>query len=632
MDLVPTNARRSLLSSVDWPLVSRTTERELHNRERYVPAISAFRWWARRPHNVMGALLDASIARFGKKLTVADPFSGGGTVAFEAVRRGLRVYAQDLYPWPTYGLSTTLRPIAPEKLEQAATELLGRLEALRSLYRRPDGRELSHIIRVRSIECTSCAHSRFEYPHPLISLLSRSRKNTHAYFGCAACGAVSVRRADVQTFGCSQCGLRQSATEPLQVCPHCAQAATPATRGEACSKWHPILVQEVVAGKRQRILRPIEPGDPVADLEKIEIPAPLRRKIGDGMETRRLISAGFQSWGDLYTKRQLFILVRALEEVRQLSADASAKDRLALAALGAAEMPAYISRWDRFHLKPFEGLANHRFSRCGVAVESNMLAPVGRGSLRRRIRAACKIAGWLEKLLAAAPQVATVHPRYSGRRPDKWNVMVTTGSSHHQALPDRSVHVVLTDPPYHDDVQYGELARLFHQWLSIYRPLEPIDERQEAVSNPRRRGGRWTFQKMIAACLTESRRTLRDDGVLILTFHNKRLLAWRALAEALAEAGFVVRAIAAVHSENGDDHCKRNVGAMLHDLVLECTRRTAAPHRLHLAFKPKSAAEKNLAAIGTALAAAIEARDSGLLAEKYVSYLAKFGGRRRLIE
>ena len=122
--------------------------------------------------------------------------------------------------------------------------------------------------------------------------------------------------------------------------------------------------------------------------------------------------------------------------------------------------------------------------------------------------------------------------------------MVTTGSSHNQALPDRSVHVVLTDPPYHDDVQYGELARLFHQWLSIYRPLDPIDERQEAVSNPRRRGGRWTFQKMIAACLTESRRTLRDDGVLILTFHNKRLPAWRALAEALAEAGFVVRAIA----------------------------------------------------------------------------------------
>jgi adenine-specific DNA methylase len=210
--------------------------------------------------------------------------------------------------------------------------------------------------------------------------------------------------------------------------------------------------------------------------------------------------------------------------------------------------------------------------------------------------------------------------------------MVTTGSSHRQTLPNRSVHVVLTDPPYHDDVQYGELARLFHQWLSIYHPLRQIDEDQEAVSNTRRQSGEQTFQKMITACLAESCRTLRKDGVLILTFHNKRLAAWLALANALLEANFVVKALAVVHSENGDDHCKRNVGAMLDDLVLECTRRTIKSRRTHLVFTPRSATEKNLAAIGLALASTIRARDTESLAGRYASNLTKLRGRRRLIE
>jgi 23S rRNA G2445 N2-methylase RlmL len=42
---------------------------------------------------VVGALIDAAKAELGRDgLLVADPFSGGGTVAIEAARRGLPVY------------------------------------------------------------------------------------------------------------------------------------------------------------------------------------------------------------------------------------------------------------------------------------------------------------------------------------------------------------------------------------------------------------------------------------------------------------------------------------------------------------------------------------------------------------
>src|SRR5205814_10008458 len=148
------------------------------------------------------------------------------------------------------------------------------------------------------------------------------------------------------------------------------------------------------------------------------------------------------------------------------------------------------------------------------------------------------------------------------------------------------------------------------------------------------------------ACLKECRRTLKDDGTLVLTFHNKNMSAWRALAGALGKAGFAVKALAVVRAENGGDHCKRNVNAMLHDLVLECvpaqalqavpTTNTRVATRLsirplggssresrptapdvRLEFTPTTPDERNLAAAGPALAECVPNRDTASRRERH---------------
>jgi putative DNA methylase len=276
-------------------------------------------------------------------------------------------------------------------------------------------------------------------------------------------------------------------------------------------------------------------------------------------------------------------------------------------------------------------LANHRYSACGVAVESNVLAPIGRGILRFRLKGASKAARWTREKLDYSPKVVTRGSSIRGRRPLKWNALITTGSSEKQALPDRSVHLVLTDPPYHDDVQYGELAQLFHQWLNIYKPLDSIDLSREAVSNIARGSGTDTFEAIIASCLSESHRTLRSKGRLILTFHNKRIPAWQALAGALHTAGFLITAIATVRSENGDDHCKRNVEAMLEDVVLECCKSSKGSVKPRVAIQPRTAAEKNLVAMGLALATVIEIGRPEKIATYFFENLVRFRGRKKLI-
>ncbi len=617
----------SLLSRVNWRGLGRRTAKELSNREIHAPVVSSYRWWARRPHSVMGALLDAAVAEYGETLTVADPFSGGGTVTFEAARRGLKAYAQDLYPWPARGLASALSSCRAEDLEQASRKVLKALEPLRAQYRTSEGAELSHVLRVRTADCASCGNHCYEFPHALVSVTSRSLKDREAYFGCRLCGDVTLRNRNVATFSCDGCKVRWPVVD-APGCPHCAHDEL-IPRG-----WHPVLVQELVPHGRQfrAVLRKVRKDDPVDFEAASAVSSELALPIPQGKETKRLLDNGFACWADLYTRRQAEALAKALTAVRSLDVDSAIRDRLAFCILGAAEMPAFLSRWDRFNLKPFEGMANHRYTQSTLAVESNLLSPVGRGTLPRRLEAAAQALNWLIEAQSTLPRVVTTETGRKGRKRTDWDVLVTTGSSVRQELRDQSVSVVITDPPYFDDVQYGELARLFHTWLRIYDPSVVVDESKEAVPNSTRGVTAGDYEQTIAACLAESRRTLTADGRLVLTFHNKKLAAWRALAGAIGKAGFVVSSLAAVLAENHADHCKRNVNAMLHDLVIECVPAGKdAPASPQLVFKPKSVAEKNLAAIGLALAECVTSRRPDELPSGYFGRLEAFGTKTRLI-
>lgn len=616
-----------LLSRIDWRGLGARAAAELTNREKHSPVVSSYRWWARRPHSVMGGLLDAAVEKYGSDLVVADPFSGGGTVTFEAAKRGIRTYAQDLYPWPARGLAAALTPCDPEELRAGGRAVLNAVASESSAYKNVStGAELTHILRVRVVSCLACEQQTYDFPSALISVLSRSVGETQAYFGCRACGQVCLRRRDAASFGCPSCGHRWSTSHAAPGCAHCKHEQF------ELATWHPVLVQELywLDEQPRARLRPVAAEDPVALDDVSEVPSALSEAIPNGVETKRLLANGFRVWADLYSARQITVLNRALHAVQTLNASQAVRDRLAFAVLGAAEMPALLSRWDRFHLKPFEGMANHRYTSTPLCVEANLLSPVGRGTLVKRLEKVALGHEWLFQDRVSLPKVVSSTTSRRGRRHSDWDVLVTTGSSSKQLLPDRSVNVVLTDPPYFNDVQYGELARLFHAWLRTYDPAVAVNESHEAVPNTVRGTSADDYQTTIAACLRESRRTLAKGGALVLTFHNKRLVAWKALAGAIAQAGFQVRALAVVKAENESDHCKRNVQAMLHDLVIECGIAETPPPDVRLEFAAHSLEEKNLAAIGLALAACVAAGDSGALRQMYLGQLERLKATRQI--
>jgi 16S rRNA G966 N2-methylase RsmD len=484
----------AIVDHVNWNRLGRLVVQQQRNRSAYVPAISLFRWWARRPHCFAGALLDAAKKEFGlENFLVADPFSGGGTVAFEAARRGLSIYAQDLYPWPSKGLAAALTPADPDEFRLAATTLLQSLEGIRKHYIRENDSEVSettHIIRVRTAACPRCSNRIFLFREPLVSLASRAANEMHAFFGCSGCGTLSKRRSDIDFFFCDGCHERiatkvaRAAITLETLCPHCSEVVSVSELLGSTLNWHAVLLREQTSsfnGISTR-LRPVSGADRVDDLRKTQS-HPLHIEIPDGLETTALVRWGFSFWDQLYTQRQLDVITSALDLVATLTNSAAVKEHLRLAILGATEMAGYVCRWERFHPKALEAIANHRFSRSTVTVETNLLSSTGRGTLPRRFEAAEKALRWMQK---EGYPAKTVYLESSARRRAVKGALVVTGSSERQLLKNGAARLAFTDPPYHDDLQYGELARLFHAWMKYSGDCGCVVESDEAVTNLKR--------------------------------------------------------------------------------------------------------------------------------------------------
>lgn len=604
-------ASNSLLESIDWPALDLDVARQQRNREVYSPAVSLFRWWARRPHALIGEILDAAD---DPDLRISDPFSGGGTVALEAAQRGLDVYAQDLHPWAATGLATALDRVDPEALKQGGEAWLAELRNLRAdLYGEScaahgDSETLT-TFWVRLAQCPSCDAQAYLYPYPMITRASRTKDEPDAYFGCNACGAVTRSSMATVDRRCSNCRRSFPSADKPQLaagkfrcrergCGHLFTAFSPGFR------WEPVLVQRL-CGASAHFDHLTDADREAASQGTPKLPAALRATIPNGLETRRLRNAGIIRWADLYPPRQLTSMLAASAAIESLGLDATVSNRLRLILCGAAEMAGYASRWDRHYPKAFEATANHRFSLTGFAAETNLLAERGRGTLARRLGHSVRAARWACEFEGRKPSTLNSRRGYRLEKSELDQPAVVHGSSTSQLLPDNSVDLVLTDPPYFDDVQYAELGALFLAWAQVTALLGKsvhLDLRSEAVPNSTRGTDAARYCELLTAVLRETARTLKADGRAILTFHNTAGQAWWALARALGHAGLSVSALAVGHAENESDHSKRGRRAFSHDLVIECRLGYRDPRQLIVANRATDPQSGQLIAAGLAVA------------------------------
>lgn len=569
---------RSVLRHLDTVAVSAAARLETRNREVHLPPVSTYRWWARRAESVFGAIIDAVTTDRPGRLLVADLFAGGGVIPLAAVIRGHRVYAQDLNPWAVTGIVGMLGPPDPAALRRAAAafaELAAPLvqRAYSTRFASGEPATIAHTFRVATAACTSCNTRARLFPHALVTLLARAEGGCREAFLACPAGHLFVGECD-HGARCPRC---RRLTDPaatyaprrIVTCLACKHRESLETRVKhGAWRWEVVLVERVGEGKRE-FATPTP-----TEIDQAEgpqwRPSVALDKIPIGQETKVLTRHGFATWSDLYPRRQLIIMKKLLALFKQVDKDESVRRALRLAVLGAAEMAGYASRWDRWYLKSYEAMANHRFNFTTFVVEPNVwgTATRGRGTVLRRLRLIEKAATWLGdrcgRLRVQGPLPAA-RPRTT--MPTTVNARVVEGSSERVVLPDACVDIVLTDPPYHDDVQYDELSLPLRAWADLTTgPLMG-----EAVVNGTKAHttNDGAYRHLLQRIFCEARRILRTDGHLIFSYANREPGAWINLFEALQGAGFWPVGYAIVHSENETNHAKRRVSGCSLDLLMD---------------------------------------------------------------
>lgn len=124
------------------------------------------------------------------------------------------------------------------------------------------------------------------------------------------------------------------------------------------------------------------------------------------------------------------------------------------------------------------------------------------------------------------------------------NILLKDDSVANSSIPDESIDVIITDPPYGSNVQYLELSCFWYPWnKDLYNTKHP-DFNKEAVSNRKKNfdGAKSLkeYENNLFTVFKKCYSVLKDGKYLILTFNNKDFSAWLALLISIFRAGFVL--------------------------------------------------------------------------------------------
>ena len=159
---------------------------------------------------------------------------------------------------------------------------------------------------------------------------------------------------------------------------------------------------------------------------------------------------------------------------------------------------------------------------------------------------------------------------------------LSCGESSHTDLEVECVDVVVTDPPFFDNVYYSQLADFFYVWQRHILGAEGCFASHSTRSAKEvQNSEEEDFTARLTAVWSECHRVLKRDGLLVFTYHHSRGEGWRSILRALMEAGFGIVATHPVKAEMSVATPKHQAKEPIDlDIILVCRKRATLPARL----------------------------------------------------
>ena len=585
------------------------SRREVYNKHLFRPNTYFHKWWARRCGSTFRAILKQFVPEVGRRdyyapgglegITILDPMMGGGTTLHEAIRLGANVIGADIDPIPV--------------LQARATLTRAKMAYLRSSFDKFFSTIYGNLGEYFETECPTCDVT-VDIQYTLWGL----RK---------FCNCGDVVQVD-------QYNLRQEEDRTIYICPESWDIITGENREravvyptrlvtktekrcDACgseyqesldlpfyTRYVPIAIIASCVEHGIFFRPPSE-----SDLHRIQRADAERSKLdfGDmegfrveyGDKTRDLIKHNVHSYLDTFSSRQLLYIHHAIRELE----NCDKTDRLNLGMLVSTSLEfnsmlcGYKGWYKRRPGAIRHVFALHAYSFQYTALENNPInSRKSSGNLqilfRDRIERGRKWASLpVERRVGdnGKSELVSIHGEIdsgvealnqSDLKDGSHKFWLIHGDSRNLPIEDNSVDLIVTDPPYYDNVQYSNLAAFFRVWLPHLLPGEiewDYDESRSAVVT---KSADDSFMTILSGIFAECGRVLKTDtGRMAFTFHHWDPEAWADLTVSIKAAGFRLIDAFTVYSEHPISVHIRNLNSIKHDSILIFALSDANPSR-----------------------------------------------------
>ncbi len=569
-------------TSFPFARLSRIAEHESWRKEVYRPAYYIHKWWARRLGSVfrgilLGACLDESADFWNRfygandfhQTTVFDPFMGSGVTVGEAMKLGCRAIGRDIN---AVAVTTCQAAFADydRKLVQATYRHLENTVAptLMSYFqtRSAQGEPATvlYYFMVKVVDCPQCQQHIDLFKRRIFSANAVPKKDPSARALCPVCDAIVYTQYNASDAQCTHCKQHFNPQEgtvsgPQVRCPACHGAFKLVDLMR--TREHPLdyrrYAKMILLQNGTKTYEAINDFD--RELEKriaeesSAVFAKLPRvPVEPGYNTNQMLKHNYQHWHELFSDRQI-VCIRHLADAIKAIEPAEMRQLFSCLFSGTLEFNnLFVSFKGEGTGAVRHMFANHVLKPELMPIEANLWGtPKSSGAF------SCLYQTRIERALDyKAFPTEVVLDSYSGAKSGGFNkplsapvvgsyetfghhpgsVYISQGDSSSMDIPDGEIDLIVSDPPFFDNVHYSQLADFFYYWLNQLLDLSPVTTTRSAAEVQDTDAEQFTGK--LTAVFTECRRLLRDDGLFVFTYHHARHDGWLAVHRAIRHAGF----------------------------------------------------------------------------------------------
>jgi putative DNA methylase len=586
---------------VSFPLaeISLLAQRESWRKEIFRPLYHIHKWWANRLGSVFRAIVLGAIGDPGQDIwgdfykehdftgkIVLDPFMGSGTTLGEAVKLGARSIGCDVNPISTFAVTQALTRVDIQELERTFAAIEADVRDDISGYYTTRDPETNETIPVLYYFWVKVVETPSGEIIPLFSeyVFSKNaypKRKPQSQILCPHCWRINVDRYDAEVLTCVHCdhtyNPQKGPVDGRYVTDRIGnryeiKALLPK---DGTPPKHRLYALMALRANEEKIYLAAQP----YDLELMErarealkhtsLPLPTM-PVRPGNNTDQARNYQYRHWRDFFNERQLLCLGLLLRRILQIPNRAVRDQFLCLFSTTLEFNNLFCS-----FKGEGTGAVRHMFSHHilkpeRAPLENNVWGtPQSSGSFSRLFKSKLlKAKRYLDQPFelrlndeeddakatnhtASRPINVCVTHSWEAFSARTSSALVLNGDSAALPIPDKVVDAVVTDPPYFDFIHYSELSDFFFAWLApVLGDEYPYFKRSSShhegeVQNKQPDA----FAANLARVFRESRRVLKDDGLLVFSFHHSRSDGWTAIYRALQDAGFHVVAAYPVYAE-----------------------------------------------------------------------------------